>query len=150
MRKAVCLYILSIMILIFSCKKEEKENELDGNNPVIELISVTPTEIVEFKDSIIIMLKYEDSDGDLGSEDPDENFLEIKDTRLEKPDYYFVPPLSPPDAKVHIKGTLKVAVKNIFLLGNGDTETTSFEIRMRDRTGNWSNTVTSQTLTISR
>jgi hypothetical protein len=146
--KSHLLIIFSILLFTFSCKKKEQE-EL-GTSPIIELISVTPTEIKEFEDSIIVMLSYEDRDGDLGSENPDENFLEIRDTRLEKPDFYFVQPLSPPGTAIHIKGTLRVYIKNIFLLGNGDTEYTTLEIRMRDRAGNWSNLVTSEQLKITR
>jgi hypothetical protein len=142
------LFILTVLLFTFSCKKKEKE--VLGTSPIIELISVTPNEIKEFEDSIIVMLSYEDRDGDLGSENPDENFLEIRDTRLENPDYYFVQPLSPPGTSVHIKGTLRVYIKNIFLLGNGDTELTTLEIRMRDRAGNWSNMVTSEQLKIIR
>lgn len=141
--------ITLIFIALASCNEVEIPVETNSK-PIIKLESVTPTTIKEFEDSIVIVLQYEDGDGDLGSQNPDEDFLEIRDTRLPKPDYYFVAPLSPPGSKVRIQGSMRVVVRNTFLLGSGGNELTTFEIRMRDRAGNWSNTLTTEKLTITR
>jgi hypothetical protein len=58
--------------------------------------------------------------------------------------------LAPDGSKIHIKGTLVVKLKSLFLLGTGGMETTTLEIRLKDRAGNWSNKVTTPTITITK
>lgn len=143
-----CLYAVTLMGL-HSCTKEVQLSE--GNPvPVISLEKTFPTTIVQFKDSLKVTIGYEDGDGDLGYINADINSLEIKDSRLSKADMYYVPPQAPVDSKIHIKGTLEIQIKNMFLLGSGSSETTTLEIRLADRAGNWSNKVTTPLITINK
>lgn len=132
-----------------ACTKEVQFSE--GNPvPVITLESTSKTSVVQFKDSLRVTIAYEDGDGDIGFENADINSLEIRDSRLSKPDMYYVPPQAPVDSKIHIKGTLQIQIRNMFLLGSGSAETTTLEIRLSDRAGNWSNKVTTPVITISQ
>jgi hypothetical protein len=136
-------------IQINACTKETQISE--GNPvPTITLVKAWPIEITQFKDSLTVTVGYEDGDGDLGFENADINSLEIKDARLSKPDYYYVAPQAPLNSKIHIKGTLNIQIKNMFLLGSGAIETTNLEIRLKDRAGNWSNKLTTATLNIKK
>jgi hypothetical protein len=150
---ATCLkYTLCVFLFLslFNCKK--KKTETVGNDPpTIEFISVTPASAKEFKDSISIVIKYKDINGDLGDENPDELSLEVKDSRLLKADAYHVQPLAPVSEKdLPIEGELKIKLNSLFLLGGGTAEKTTFTIKLKDRAGNWSNDVSSPQITINR
>lgn len=143
--------ILIISLIIFainSCKKEEVV--VANPNPLLRLVSVSSKNLKQFKDSLIITIEYTDGDGDIGETNPDLNDLQIKDQRLSKPDYYFVKPLTPPNANIKVKGTIAVQIKNAFLLGTADSEITTFELRLKDRAGNWSNSVKTDVITITK
>lgn len=132
-----------------SCTKETQSSE--GNPvPSISLVSMEPATVKQFTDSLKITIQYNDGDGDIGFENADINSLEIKDSRLSKPDFYYVPPQAPLGSKIHIKGQLVVKLRNVFLLGTGASETTTMEIRLQDRSGNWSNKITTPEITITK
>jgi len=138
------IFIISFSIAFFSCKKDE----VTSNVPVIKLLSVSNATVKQFTDSFSITFEYTDGDGDIGNINPDENNLQVKDKRLAKPDYYFVKPLAPPNSDIKIKGKLIVQLKNTFLLGTSNSEVTTFELKLRDRKGNWSNTIITPNITI--
>ncbi|MFT4523604.1 MAG: hypothetical protein ACI8ZN_002559 [Bacteroidia bacterium] len=124
--------------------------EAEAGAPIIDLVSITPSTVKEFEDSIEIVISYKDSDGDLGTENPDVNFLTIQDLRLTKADYYYVPLLAPPEARINIEGTLTIHLKNTFLLGTSDSEVTSYQIILTDRANNKSNVLITDQITITR
>ena len=134
------------LLFLGSCGKDAPVRV--NTNPLIRFLSVSSDKVVQFKDSLVITFEYKDGDGDLGETDPDKNSLQIKDSRLAKPDFYFVKPLAPPGSGISIQGTIAVKLKNTFLLGTADQETAYYEIRLKDRSGNWSNTITTPLITI--
>jgi len=137
-----------VLIMLLGCRPERVDRiELP---PAIRIESASPLELIEFTDQVTVVLAYEDGDGNLGSVNPDELMLEVKDDRLEQPDYYFVPPLSPPGSNVPIRGTLLFRLNGTFLFGNGAFEETRFTIRLRDGDGFWSNTVVTPIVRINR
>jgi hypothetical protein len=139
---------LAALFLLWECRPDTvKRIELP---PAIRIVRVSPTELAEFSDRITVELGYEDGDGDMGSLNPDELMLEVQDDRLELPDFYFVPPLSPPGSNVPIRGVLLFRLNGTFLFGNGAYEETRFTIRLRDRSGFWSNTVVTPVVRINR
>lgn len=139
---------MTLFMALQSCTKEDPITE--SPVPLIRLISVSSKNLKQFKDSLVIVIEYTDADGDIGETNPDINDLEIKDQRLSKADYYFVKPLTPPNANIKVTGTIAVQIKNTFLLGSADSENTSFELRLRDRAGNWSNSVKTAVITINK
>ena len=143
--RQLAVFLLVLIVCSSSCKKDEEPVV-----PEIELISVTPLDVVEFRDSIIIMIHYKDEDGDLGFFHPDTLSLRVQDSRLANPDYYHIPPLSPPGQGLTIDGQLRIKINNLFLLGNGSQEFTTLSLKLRDREGNWSNEVTSGQITINK
>lgn len=137
-----------LVIFISSCN--EDENLPPATPPVIAILSISPDTVVQFQDSVIIEIQYEDQNGDLGSPDPDQLDLEIKDSRLNSADAYHVKPLAPPGTNLFIRGVLSVELPPLFLLGNGSEETVSFNIRLRDQNGAWSELLTSDPITVVR
>lgn len=144
------MWLLALAVLVSSaaCKKTAIR-ELD-KAPVIRINQVAPTSIVAFTGRVEVELQYEDGDGDQGSLHPDSLLLEVRDDRLTAPDYYFVPPLSPENSNVPIRGTIRFRLNGTFLFGNGATEATIYSIRLRDRSGQWSNTVNTPQILINR
>lgn len=129
-------FILFLMVLA-GCQKEE---EVDLA-PQISFESISDDEVENFTNAVQVTIHYRDADGDLGSPDPDENTVRVKDARLPDYDWYHLPPLTPDLMSLSIEGTFVIELNPLFILGNATSETTSFEIQVRDRAGNWSNVV---------
>jgi len=139
------IQLLFLMVLV-SC---EQKNLADSPvPPVVSILSISPDTIQQFQDSVIVILRYEDMNGDLGNPDADVGVVEIKDSRLAEPDWFHVQPLAPLDVNIKIEGTLRIKLNSVFLLGNGTVEPVNFTIRMKDRAGNFSAAVQSETLYI--
>lgn len=141
---------ISLLVIVSLCSASCKKDSALSSVPVIKFLDVNSTSIKEFKDSLVLRFEYSDADGDIGEDNPDKNDLFIKDRRLANADYYFVKPLSPPGSEIKIKGIISVQIKNTFLLGTGNSELTQFDIKLRDRAGNWSNSINTPNITITK
>lgn len=136
-------YIICILLFIACKKKKELPPE-----PAIELVSVSPTNVEQFRDSVEVTVKYTDNNGDIGDSSPDIYSLQVKDSRLANPDWYHIQPLAPPDQELKIEGTIKIKLNSMFLLGNGNEEYSTLTIKLKDRAGNWSNTIATSPIAI--
>ncbi len=144
-------FILSIVILILAgCQEDAPAPVLKNPVPIIRYLSIEPKEVNEFTDSVIVRFEYQDGDGDCGHKDPDILLLSVQDARLENPDFYYIPPLAPIGSQIPIDGILTIRLRNTFLLGSGGDEKTSYEIRMQDRAGNWSNYINTEEINIHK
>ncbi|MBX7050900.1 MAG: hypothetical protein K1X54_02590 [Flavobacteriales bacterium] len=130
-------YLLVATALLFSCKKKDE----DPTAPVLEFKEISSSQVEQFNNTVRITIGFEDHQGDLGETDPDILTLRVKDSRLADFDWYHVPPMTPDNQELHIKGTYSIELDPLFLMGNGSQEQTSFSIEIRDRAGNWSNTI---------
>ena len=138
------------ILLFFSCSKKEDDEDVISNEPKISLVSITPQEVENFNNSVTLVISYKDNNGDLGFDDPDQFSLWVKDSRLDSADYYHIPPLAPLNKNLIIQGKLEIILNSIFLLGNGNEEIITLSIKLRDRANNWSNIITTPTITIKR
>ena len=145
--KVIRIIFCLLLISSVSCKKKTIAND---PIPSIGFDRFTKTVISEFEDSVYLYINYTDGDADLGENDPDKKSLEIKDSRLPNPDYYFIAPLAPDNANVKISGQLKIELKSLFLIGTGNTELAAYDIRIRDRAGHWSNSIRTPEITIRK
>ena len=144
MRQAL---LIIAMLGVVSCKKEQVD--VMPQEPAIALVSIGPSNVVEFEQPVLLRFSYKDGNGDLGRTDPDDYSLWVKDSRLSVPDGYHIIPLAPPDTEVPIQGELDVELAPLFLLGNGDEEIMTYSFYVVDRAGNRSNEITSPQITIS-
>ena len=142
--KHVFLYTLLFLLLLFSCKKDKPLPP----EPTIELVSVNPMNVLQFKDSLEVVIKYTDNNGDLGDTSPDVYSLQVKDSRLANADWYHIAPLAPLDVELKIEGQLKIRLNTLFLLGNGSEEFSSLTIKLKDRAGNWSNEIATAAIAV--
>ena len=143
------LVLFAMPFLLNSCKKEE-DDQVQNTAPTISIASLSTDTVKEFVDSVIVEISYQDAQGNLGSVNPDINDLEVKDSRLNEPDFYHVKPLAPEGYTLNISGKLRIRLSTLFLLGIGNQETATFTIRLRDQSGEWSAPVTSDPITIVR
>ncbi len=147
----IALIILASSVLFLSCDKDKKaEKEGYSEIPAIELVSVNKTTMVQFQDSMIITIKFKDLNGDLGRQDPDDNSLYIKDQRLPAADYYHIPPITPEDLEFKTRGTIRIVVPTLFLLGNGGDEKTVLTVKVKDQADHWSNEITTPQITVTQ
>lgn len=132
------------LLALSSCKKEDEKPQV----PTITFKSISEESVVQFNNNVTITFSYEDYQGDLGETDPDKYSLRIKDNRLSDYDWFHIPPMTPDLQELHIKGDYALELPPLFILGNGTEEVTHFSIQIRDRAGNWSNTITTPVVTI--
>jgi hypothetical protein len=136
---------LSLLLMVVAvsflnaCKKNEEEKPAP---PIIEFKAISHSVVEQYNNSVQITLGYEDYQGDLGRQDPDDYALRILDARLANYDWYHVPPMTPNNEELHIKGNYIITLDPLFLLGTGEQESTTFTIQLQDNAGNWSNTIT--------
>jgi hypothetical protein len=142
----IVLTFFSIVALttMQGCKKKEEKIEA----PKLTFKALSSTSLLQFKDSLTVTFSYEDNDGDIGFYDADSSSVYIQDKRLTHPDLYYLKPLNPPNLKPRIKGDIQLGLRNMFLLGSGSSETTSFTIWIKDRKGNISNSIVTPEITI--
>ncbi len=140
------IHIIAAIVLLAACGKKD----VIPTSPEIALIDTAPLQVVQFGERVKVRFSYKDGDGDLGQFDPDIASLEVKEARLNTADWYHVPPISPEGSEVQVQGELEVELNALFLLGNGTEETTTYTLRIKDRAGNWSNSITTPTITITQ
>ena len=146
LKSSIAAMLLGAFAFSSSCKKEEVVEE--SKAPVIGVIAINPDTVTQFTDSVFVEIQYEDPNGDIGSIDPDGQDIEVKDSRLNTPDYYHVKPLTPSGYTLFIRGKMRIKLNTLFLLGNGQFETVTFTIKLRDQSGKWSNEVTTDPVVI--
>ena len=150
------LFILTILFTL-SCGKSEDIVTPDSdpplsNTPKIELKSVTPTTVTQFEDAIVFTVFFQDGDGDIGFSDPDSLSFYLTDTRKDLTEKFHIAPQAASDStEVALQGYLVITLDHTFLLDTAGTssETTTYKIKIKDRSGNWSNEETSSTITIN-
>ena len=134
------------MVFLWSCEKETVN--IISDIPRIELIELSSDTITEFLDPLIITISYQDGDGNLGFEETDQYALFVRDIRLEEFDGFYLGPIAPPGSSVPIQGELNIEFPDLFVFGNGEQETTRFEIKMIDRKQNESNLLVTEDIVI--
>lgn len=151
------LIVFSVVLLFLNgCKKEDPIPSSTPTGPVsiipqISIKNVSSAVVVQFKDSIVFTVSYIDGNGDIGYENADSTSLFLTDNRGPFTEKYHIPPLAPNGAFVAIQGDLNIKLDRTMLLDTAAvSETTTYSIQLKDRAGNWSNTVTTGTITVVR
>lgn len=141
-------YIFTALIFAFAACTKYEEVKSGNNTPSITYSGIIPLQVQQFEDSIKIKIKYKDGNGDLGDLNPDVLNISVKDNRLKKADLYHLHALAPTDQELAIEGELTIRLKNTFLVGSGNSEQTSYEVKIQDRAGDWSNVIVTDFITI--
>ena len=142
------LGFLFLMGLCVTCRTRQ----VFPSEPRIEFVFLQPSTIKAFSGSFDIEIKYQDGDGDLGSDNPDEKNFFVIDNRTNLPDSvrtfsYCLPDLSSNARNPSIQGTIKVKVplalssSFFFPYPLPVEETTDFSVYVVDRSGKKSNVI---------
>lgn len=136
---------MACMLLIISCKKDDISF---SNIPEIKLISVGPSIVQEFTDSIVFHIEYTDGDGDLGVNDPTVTNLFLVDNRIPLTYTYRIQQLSPYGSNISIRGDIILTLNNTVITDSSSSQQVTYTLYLKDRAGNASNSVKSSALTI--
>ena len=138
-------YIL-IALLLFACKKDETLSVI----PVIEFQSINPLIAQEYIDDIIITISYTDEDGNLGENNPDIHNLFVQDNRNDIEYEYRIPELTPSGSDISITGNFNIKINGTGITDESSSQKVNYDIYVKDREGNKSNTVTTSSITIQQ
>lgn len=132
---------------LWACQEEEAEDI--PTVPSILQLEVTPLQITAYQDSLSFRLQYKDPNGDLGTANPDEFNLFIRDNRLDVVHEFRIPQLAPDNANPAITGWVNAHLQSVILADESSAEeTTTFTLWVVDALGNRSNEVESPQVTI--
>lgn len=143
------LYVGMITAILVSCRENADEPPFSVT-PEIKFQSLSHDTVREFEDVLTISISYQDGDGDIGFEEPDDYSVYIRDVRLNKYDGFYIGPVAPPGALIAVKGNLKLEFPSLFVFGNRSEERTRFYIYMIDRSGHKSNELISTDVIIKK
>lgn len=138
-----------LMVGLGACKKDE---DPDLTNPVPEILEVrvSPTDVVEYRDSIVFEVDYRDGNGDLGENAPNKENLFLVDNRINVTETFRINELTPAGSDIPITGTLRVVLQSTGITDNSFLQTANYSIYLKDRAGNESNRITTEDILIRR
>lgn len=136
------LTYLVFFIFLISCEKDE------SMSPVIMFQGIFPEIAQEYSDSIVILISYSDSDGDLGENNPNVHNLFVQDNRNDIEYKYRIPELSPSGSVISIQGTFTIKINGTGITDESSSQQVNYDIYVKDRAGNSSNTVSTSSITI--
>ena len=138
-------YIL-IVLLLFACKKDDALSVV----PTIEFQSISPSIAQEYIDDIIITISYTDEDGDLGENSADIANLFVEDSRNGIVYHYRIPQLAPNGNEIAIAGNFNITINGSGITNSSTSQQVNYDIYVKDRAGNKSNTITTSNITIQQ
>ena len=141
----ILTYIL-IVLLLFSCKKDDVLNVV----PTVKFQSISPLTAQEYIDDIIITISYADEDGDLGENSPDIDNLFVEDSRNGIIYHFRIPQLAPNENEISIEGNFNIKINGSGITNSSTSQQVNYDIYVKDRAGNKSNTITTSSIVIQQ
>ncbi len=146
-KRAISIILCFLSVLFFfSCRKDKVD--LRDPVPAILGITVSPGTVIEFQDSILFVVSYRDGDGDLGENAPDVHNLFVQDNRINIVEEYRIRELAPAGSDVPITGNLNVVLNQTGITDGSNSQAATFTIWLRDRAGNESEKVVTESIQI--
>ena len=143
MRKVT--YLLFVISLI-ACEKEDSTHFF----PEIVFESISPDSAQEYSDSIVITISYSDRDGNLGENNPDIHNLFVQDNRNDIEYEYRIPELTPSGSDISITGNFNIKINGTGITDESSSQKVDYDIYVKDRAANKSNTITTSSITIQQ
>jgi hypothetical protein len=145
MIKQICIILFSIASLS-ACKKDiEKPSTI----PSITFEGISPGTVHQFKDSVLITIGYTDGDGDLGENNSTVQNAFVTDSRNNLTYSFRIRQLAPDQANIIIRGKLDIIVPAVALQNSAlASESVSFSVKIKDRAGNMSNSVSTTSIEV--
>ncbi|TAF32473.1 MAG: hypothetical protein EAZ57_08665 [Cytophagales bacterium] len=147
------VFVTVLAVLLWSlqgCKTEDEKPDT-GPVPSIAFVSISPSEVEEYSQKVILRISYRDYDGDLGENNPDAKNLFVTDKRNNVAYQYRIPRLAPEGSTIPIIGELPIEINKIALIDEKNTsEQVTFDVYLTDRAGNKSNVVSTTPITVKK
>ena len=140
---------MALMVAAISFSPCKKDEAIHSDTPTIELVSVSSTSVQE-GDPLTFKIKYTDGDGDLGENDANAKNLFLIDNRVNVTYEYRIEQLAPSGSSIIIRGNLNVELSSTAITNGSNSQSVTYSIYVRDRAGNQSNTVTTESITINK
>ena len=137
------IYLFAIVFLL-SCEK----GQVISDTPIIEFKSISPTNVQEYSDDIIITISYSDGNGDLGENNPDIYNLFVEDNRNSIVYQFRIPHLAPDNNSIAIEGDFNILINGSGITDESSSQQVNYSIYVKDRVENKSNTITTSFITI--
>ncbi len=138
---------LLLICVLFSCRKD---TVAFADTPSLEFVKITPIVVAEFVDEVKITVLYRDKDGDIGENDPEVKNLFLTDNRNDVEYSFRIPELTPQGSEIAIEGNFEINLKVLSVIGYQQEESATFSVYILDRSGNKSNTVTTESITVKK
>ena len=148
----ICFIFFSIIFILSSCLK----NNNYPNEPIITFISATPNVVKEGIDDIFIKFSFTDGDGDLGVIETDTAAVDLIYTiyRVQSTNADFtgrLPYITQSGNNKALAGEVELKFSSGFLLQPPLTQDTIYyDIKIKDRAGNTSNTITTTKILVTK
>lgn len=148
--KLLTIYIIAVLIGI-SCIHAPKYSEI----PEVQLIEIRkPSALLRPGDSLVVVLSYKDGDGDLGKLNSSDTIpnLFITDKRFLLIDSlsYSIPNIPKKGTVDDVSGRIEInLLAKIYcnpLFPERSQDTLSFDFQVRDRSGNFSNKISTESI----
>lgn len=136
-----------IAFSISGCKKDDIEFPVE---PSITLVGISPSSAMQYADNVIISIKYEDGDGDLGENVDGVKNCFVTDNRIGITYGFRIKQLAPDGASIPITGPLNIDIGGQVLTDSSSQQSASYTLYVVDRAGHQSNTVTTNAIVIHR
>ena len=150
MNKINFLRFFTLLMLILSMQACKKDVEKWSDIPSITFESISPSAMQEYSEPVIIKIKYQDGDGDLGQNNTDISNTFVTDLRNQTVYSFRTRQLAPNDAKVSITGNLEIEIPTTWILNNSNQESVQYSVYLVDRAGHTSNTITTLSVQLSK
>lgn len=133
--------LISFVLLLIACKKQPSYSD----TPTLSFVRLNTTTVKQGTDPIVIDMKFTDGDGDIGLDQADTtNDIDIYDVRTNYPRIHYpyrMPNVTPSGTQKAISAELNITIPNTFLRPGASVDTLRYEITIKDRAGNRSNTI---------
>ena len=148
------ILLFSFLAYLLSCSNDN----VFPVEPEISYVDISPKEVRQFRDSIIIKFSFTDGDGDLGNDDNQILDMVLIDDRVNDPVNpitpeqatipYSLPNLTPKTRNPAIQGTITILVAPTAIRLGLPEDLTSFNIQVKDRAGHESNVIQTEPIRI--
>ena len=140
-------FCLALLFSVAGCKKDDIEFPIE---PSIEIVSISPLSAHQYSDPVIITIKYNDGDGDLGENKDGVKNCFVTDNRLGITYEFRIKQLAPDGASIPISGKLNIDIGSQIITDSTVQQSVNYSLYVVDRAGHKSNSATTQTIVIQR
>ena len=141
------IFLFALIMFLSACKKDEIEFPVE---PSITYTSISPAIAIQYSDHVVIAIRYEDGDGDLGENNDNVKNCFVTDNRIGITYQFRIQQLAPTGASIPIKGPLNIDIGGQALTDSSAQQNVSYTLYVVDRAGHKSNSVTTASIVIKK